>query len=442
MLRIGLYELHSVRSTLLRMILLAATSSFGRMPVRSGPRDNGGMSTATVDRVTSGDRNADSIRASWDRLRAWDDDHRFWSDAGIAVAVLIGCIAFPHRFAVGRPESFLFQLALIVPLVWRRKAPSTVFAIIASVALVQWSVTVPLPADAALLVALFTLAVHDTPRRALIGAGVLEVGVIMASVRWSPAGDNPKSVIFLSGLVAAALFIGMTLRTWRAYMDSLLERADRLEFERDQQAQLAAAAERSRIAREMHDVVAHNVSIMVTLADGAGAVASSNPVQAKEAMAEVSAAGRLALTDMRHLLGVLRTDGLPADRAPQPQLEGIPKLVDGVRCTGLDVELSEQGSTFDMPPGVALTIYRIIQESLTNILKHADRPSTAQIVIAFASPYVDLSIRDDGRPAKHGIDGHGIGGMRERAAMCEGQLEAGPRPEGGWEVKTRIRAGR
>jgi signal transduction histidine kinase len=387
----------------------------------------------------AGDWHVDSIRTWWDRLRSWDDDHRLWSDAGVAIVLLAACLVFPWKLAVQRPENILFQAALIIPLIWRRRAPSLVFSIIAGVAFVQWITTVALPADVALLIALFTLAVHATPKRALLGAGVLMAGVIMASIRWGPAGDLAKSVVFLTGLVVAALFIGIALRTWRSYMDSLVERTRRLEFERDQQAKLAAVAERSRIAREMHDVVAHNVSIMVTLADGALATADTHPGRAKEAMADVSATGRLALTDMRHLLGVLRTDDLDVDREPQPQLSALPRLIHGVRATGLDIDFGEVGTPFDVPPGVELTIFRIVQESLTNILKHAEEPSAAEVTLTFDAPFVDVYISDDGNPVGPSPDGHGLGGMRERAASCGGALIAGPQREGGWEVMARVR---
>jgi signal transduction histidine kinase len=382
----------------------------------------------------------ESVRAGWDRLRSWDNDHRMWTDVLIAATLLLLCLGFLRQFAVDRPASAIIQLALIAPLVWRRRAPMTVFLVVAAVALVEWLTATLLPADIALLVALFTVAVHDRPSRSLAAAGILEVGVVMASVRWSLAGDPPRSTIFLSGMVVAALFVGITLRTWRAYLDSLVERANQLEYERDQQARLAAAAERSRIAREMHDVVAHNVSIMVTLADGARAVAKSDPDRARETMAEVSSTGRLALTDMRQLLGVLRTEGDGADRNPQPDLTSLPRLIEGVRGTGLRVHLEVRGDPFEIPPGVGLTVYRIVQESLTNVLKHADHPTSAHVGLDYRSPFVDLLVEDDGRSTHRHSDGHGLCGMAERAAIYGGQLVAGPGPSGGWLVTARIRA--
>lgn len=405
-------------------------------------RDNGTVALSTTDLRIGSDWHVETIRIGWDRVRAWDDDHQLWSDAGVALLLLAVCLLFSGLHGAHRPEDVLFQTALIVPLIWRRRVPWLVFSLIAIVAFVQWLAVAPLPADVALLTALFTLAAHAPPKATLLGTVVLMGGVVMASVRWGPAGDLAKSLVFLTGLVIAALFVGIALRTWRSYMDSLVERTKRLEYESDQQVKLAAAAERSRIAREMHDVVAHNVSIMVTLADGALATASAHPAKAKEAMADVSATGRLALVDMRHLLGVLRTDDFTANREPQPQLSGLPRLIDGVRATGLAIELREMGTPFNVAPGVELTIYRIVQESLTNILKHAAEPKMARVTLTFDTPFVEVHVGDDGKRVGPRAEGHGLVGMRERAALCGGVLIAGPQQDGGWEVMARVRADR
>jgi signal transduction histidine kinase len=400
------------------------------------------MTIATTDRPFSSDWQLERIRLWWDRVRTWDTRHQMWSDAGIAVVLLVACLTLPIDYVRQGHAEVLFQAALIVPLIWRRQAPSVVFSVVAGVAFVQWLTSVPLPADIALLVALFTLAVHAPPRRALLGAVIVFAGVIMASVRWVPGGDIEKSIFFLTGLLVAALFVGIALRTWRSYTDSLVEQTRRLEYESDQQAKLAAATERARIAREMHDVIAHSVSIMVTLADGALATVDGHPLRAKEAMADVSTTGRLALTDMRHLLGVLRSDGPAVDLEPQPQLSGLPQLLQGVRATGLDVEFDQEGAPFDIPPGVELTVYRIVQESLTNVLKHAQRPGGAHVTLTFDAPFVGVNVQDDGKSVSPSPEGHGLGGMRERATFSGGVLIAGPRQEGGWEVTARVRTDR
>jgi signal transduction histidine kinase len=398
--------------------------------------------STTTDRPTPSEWHVERIRVWWDRFRGWDTTHQMWSDTGVVVVLLVACLRFPGGFVLQGHKEILFQAALILPLIWRRRAPFLAFLVIAGVAFVQWLTLVPLPADVALLVALCTLAVHADPRRALLGAGIVFAGVLMASVRWSPGGDVVKSVVFLTGLLLASLFVGIALRTWHSYMDSLLERTKRLEHERDQQAMLAAATERSRIAREMHDVVAHSVSIMVTLADGALATVDSQPTRAREAMADVSATGRLALTDMRHVLGVLRSDEFAADREPQPQLSGLPRLLEGVRGTGLEVSFEQAGVPFEIPPGVELTIFRIVQESLTNVLKHAQEPTVAQVMLTFDAPFVDVRVLDDGKSPNSCPEGHGLGGMRERATISGGTLKAGQSKDGGWEVRARVRADR
>ena len=198
--------------------------------------------------------------------------------------------------------------ALILPLVFRRRAPMTVFLTVAAVAFVQWLVAVPALADAALLVALYTVALESEWVLVVAASLILEVGVVMATVRWTPTGNDVQSFVFLTGLAITALFAGVVVRALRSQLDWLAERAERLELERDQQASLAAATERARIAREMHDVVSHNIQVMVTLADAAAAAQPPDPARAAEAMHDVGTHWRQALTDMRRMLGVLRDE--------------------------------------------------------------------------------------------------------------------------------------
>lgn len=407
-----------------------------------------GPATAILRPVSRSSRPSE-MRDDWhvDRLqrvvttvRAWSEDHQPWTDAGLVALLLAMCLANRRPHAALATRDVAFQVALVVPLTWRRYAPRLVFAAVAAVAFVQWLVTGPLTADCALLLALFILTLEAPPRSALVGVGVLMAGVVMASLRWKLAGDVTKNIVFLTGPVVGALSAGIAVRTWRAYRDAQAERTRRLEYERDQQAKLAAAAERARIAREMHDVVAHNVSIMVTLADGALAKADAHLDSAKEAMADVSATGRAALTDMRQILGLLGDGDQATDREPQPQLTGLPILIDRVRGTGLSVEFGQFGNPFNPPPSLQVTIYRIVQESLTNVLKHAKEPSAAKVSVTFDAPVVDLVISDDGEFTASYAGGHGLSGMRERAVFCGGSLTAGPRPERGWEVRAHLQA--
>jgi len=378
--------------------------------------------------------------------------HRVAADA-LAAAVLL---ALSTVWLVGSPfarlDTGLLQAALIAPLAFRRIWPSAVFLAVSAVAFGQWLLNVPLLADAALLVALYTVAAHESRLRAAAAAGLLEVGVIMAAVRWTPAGTLPRSLLFLSATVVAALFAGRTVASGSRYLAWMDERARRLEVERDQQAVIAAAAERTRIARELHDIVSHSLSVVITLADGAAAVSRTDPERGAEAMTEVSEVGRSALSDMRAMFGVLRDSSPPPGLEPQPGVAGLGALAERVRATGLPVSLTISGAPFPLGAAAGLTVYRIVQEALTNTIRHASA-GQASVSIAYDAPLVRVLVSDDGTaaaPPATGVaaatgaaarPGHGIDGMRERAALHDGTLVAGPAPDGGWAVSATLRCG-
>jgi signal transduction histidine kinase len=334
------------------------------------------------------------------------------------------------------------------------------------VALVQWTTITPLVADSALLVALYTVTAESEWVAVVVAALTLEIGVILATEHWTPVGNYSKSLIFLTGMAAASLFAGVVVRALRSQMDWLAERAARLEFERDQQTFLAAAAERARIAREMHDVVSHNIQVMVTLADAAAVAQRSDPQRATEAMRDVSGTGRQALSDMRRLLGLLRdgegrkdndrtvagrADGDADAFAPQPGLAELDGLAERVRSTGLAVNLKRSGMPFVLSGAAELTVFRIVQEALTNAMKHADSARSVTISLSFDDPEVTVLVVDDGRSSPATAQsvtalgqvrnggGHGVLGMAERAAAFGGSLVAGPRSDGGWQVEVTLR---
>jgi signal transduction histidine kinase len=340
----------------------------------------------------------------------------------------------------------LLQAALIAVITVRRIWPTAVFLAASAIALVQWLLGPPLLGDVALLVALYTVAAHQSRTRALLAAGVLEAGAVMAAARWQPAGPVPRSLLFLTATVVAALFAGMTAASGSRYLAWMDERARRLELERDQQAAIAAAAERTRIARELHDIVSHSLSVVITLADAAALVSRADPGQGAEAMADVSEVGRHALSDMRAMLGVLRTDEPPGQppQPPQPGVGQLGALLDRVRATGLAVSLAVEGTPFPLGAAAELTAYRIVQEALTNTLRHASARH-AQVTVSYDEPVVRIRVADDGVPGTPaGQDapasqGHGIDGMRERAALHHGVLHAGPAGGGGWAVEAVLR---
>jgi signal transduction histidine kinase len=366
--------------------------------------------------------------------------HPLATDLLLTALLLASCSVWLAWSGISGSNPAIIQTALIVVLVARRQYPSLVFVVSSGIALAQWLLGFPLLGDAVLLVALYTLAAHESRVRALLATGVLEAGAAMAAVRWQPAGTVPRSLLFLSAMVVAALFAGLAAGSGSRYLAWMDERARRLETERDQQAVIAAAAERTRIARELHDIVSHSLSVVITLADAASVVGRSDPVGGVEAMTEASEVARCALTDMRAMLGVLRTEEPPAGLAPQPGLDDLGALVERIRATGLPVDLSVEGTPFPLGAAAELTAYRVVQEALTNTLRHA-KARHATVTIAYDQPQLRVRIADDGTARTPDVRrGHGIEGMRERAALHGGTLRAGPDPDApaGWLVEATL----
>jgi signal transduction histidine kinase len=396
---------------------------------------------------------------AWARSRSWLTDHPTLLDSLLVLLLEVWALAsIFHQQDQPQWWALVLSQFLLVPLIVRRRFPWHVFLFVASAAAVQWLTDARLAADVAVLIALYTVAAHCSRRRALVAAGTVELGVALASIRFAPAGDGVvASLVFLSGMVAAGLFSGTTLQTRRQFLAALTERAVRLERERDQQARLAATAERTRIARELHDVIAHSLSVIITLADAAVISHDHDPAQAKKAMSQVAATGRGSMTEMRRLLGILRDDNASGTGlAPQPGLADIAILIEEVRGAGLPVELAISGIPQTLSETAESTIFRIIQESLTNTLKHANSPTHARIEIHWSQAGVTVEITDDGDFDSSGTRGsetqdstdsgsspehearHGIIGMRERASLFGGTVQAGPAPRGGWCVHAKL----
>jgi signal transduction histidine kinase len=378
----------------------------------------------------------------WDRARIAAGRHQRLVDLAIALTVAalsIAGLAAQHR--LGHADGIVFCACLCAPLGLRRRRPILAFAAIAAVCLVQWLVSGPQLADAAVLVALYWVALDGELGELAVAAVVVEAGAIMAAARWS-AGRPLRDWVGLTGLTVAAAGLGVTIRLRRALVASLHERAARLEFERDQEGRLGAAAERARIAREMHDIVSHNLTVMISLADGATYAMDAAPERALPAMQRVSATGRQALLEMRRLLGVLREDepgGQPLE--PQPGLERLDDLVARVNAAGIPVSIEIDGEPRELADGVQLAVFRVAQEALTNTLKHAGRPASAHLALRCDPEQVELEVIDTGTGNGNGAGtGGGLRGMRERAAAYGGELEAGPMTQGGWRVHLSLHA--
>ncbi|MGO4419865.1 sensor histidine kinase [Streptomyces sp. NPDC000941] len=356
---------------------------------------------------------------------------------------------------VPRAAAVPIVLALCAAVALRRRAPEKMLILVTVCGVAQVVLSVEQnPADFAMLVVVYTVAAEGkrwASRFALVAA---LIAPIVSTIRW-PGPDHPDTeqrtwwgaaigTVFLTIPFVLAWVLGDSIRTRRAYYAQLEERAARLEKEREAQAKVAVAAERARIARELHDVVAHNVSVMVVQADGAAYVMDAAPDQARQALETISGTGRQALAEMRRLLGVLRS-GAPSDDSdyvPQPDVEQIDDLVEQVRGAGLPVDFKIVGSPRPLPSGVELTAYRIVQEALTNTRKHGGPDVGASVRLTYFDDGLGLLVEDDGRGARQemyedgGADGqgHGLIGMRERVGMVGGTLDAGPRPGGGFRI--------
>ncbi|MEV0416393.1 histidine kinase [Streptomyces sp. NPDC050448] len=363
-------------------------------------------------------------------------------DAALPILLLLNVVtAYPAREL---PVAAALTAALALPLLWRRRAPLAVFGAVAAAAFVQWLMDVQLPADIALLVALYTAAAHTGRRGTLLAGAVVEGGAVLACLRWAPDGAFLTPFVALSATVAAAAVLGVNVRTNRAYLAAVQERAERLALHQEQQARLAVAEERARITREMHDIVTHNLSVMVALTDAAVYAQHRSPDRATAAMLQISETGRQELTDMRRSLGVLRTGERDAERHPPPRIAQLEALADQMGAAGLPTRLEVRGGHTHVPATAQLTVYRLVQEALTNTLKHTPAGTRATVLVECSAQAVGVDVTDSGpRPARPAAapPGHGIPGMRERAAAYGGTLRAGPLPGGGWGVRTRLLLG-
>lgn len=382
------------------------------------------------------------------RHPTWVDT--FWAVALLAVSALsvVNLNRVPgHHGTIAEGLAVAAVLGVVVAL--RRRFPEPMLLVALVVGLAQLVLDIETTvSDFAMLVITYTVAAVGARWASRLSLAVSLCAATVAQIRW------PAEQASFAGHIALAVFqtvpfalawvLGDSMRTRRAYFAQLEERAARLEKEREAQSKVAVAAERARIARELHDVVAHNVSVMVVQADGAAYVMDTAPDQARKALETISSTGRQALAEMRRLLGVLRTGEHQesGEYVPQPDVEQIDDLVEQCRSSGLPVDFKVEGTPRPLPSGVELTAYRIVQEALTNTRKHGGPDAGASVRLVYFDDGLGLLVEDDGKGAPHelyeegGADGqgHGLIGMRERVGMVGGTLDAGPRPGGGFRI--------
>ncbi|WP_443072711.1 sensor histidine kinase [Streptomyces sp. NBC_01439] len=378
------------------------------------------------------------IRAFREGVRGTDPR---WQDLGLTLLVQL---AVTMPFVVPRsPDlppvswlSYAMTTAGVLPLIWRRRAPVAVLAAILAVGGI-YKVTVdgpgqPLPYAG--LIAFYTVALQCTLRvRAAVGLAT--VMVVAASVGWETG--TARELLFTLFVSAAAYALGRLQHARQAHTEAALARAAELERANRIEAEQAAARERARIAREMHDVLSHAVSIMIVQAEAGPVAVRRAPERAEAAFEAIAETGRDAMAQLRAMLGVLRTEEA-APRSPQPGISGLAELVDRVRASGLRVGYGRSGAVRELPAALEATVYRVVQEALTNVVKHAGA-SAADVTLVYGPGTLTVTVTDDGRGPGDASGGHGLIGIRERAAAHGGTAESGPGPDGaGYAVRVSL----
>jgi signal transduction histidine kinase len=325
-------------------------------------------------------------------------------------------------------------------LAFRRRAPlAGAFVVAAAVAVPELfgTLTIQLWGDfVPLLIAAYSVTRHSSQRTAALGAGALGVALLVIELR-VPAVRTTANIPFAWVPFLAACAGGRVLQAREQRHAQVSDQARRLATERDETVREAIAEERARIARELHDIVAHSVSVMVVQAGAAEDLLDRDPQGARPPLLSIQESGRQAVADLSRMLGLLRSEDAALARAPQPGTAQLAELVAQMDKVGLPVSLTTEGTPRDLTPGVELAGFRIVQEALTNTLKHAG-PATAAVRLRYADDAVEIEVVDDGRGGRVNGNGHGLIGMRERVTLYGGTLDAGPRPGGGFAVRARL----
>jgi signal transduction histidine kinase len=364
------------------------------------------------------------------------------ADPALALVILVVSLQPLLREGKGPIPAwgYLLVVAQCLPLVFRRRWPLAVALVCGALTVVYGMSSLPdPPVPYAGLLSLYSVAAHGSRDHAN-AAGITAAVALTGALLFDPGADLEDATVQIL-LFATAWLLGDSTRRRRDAATALAERNEQLERTRAAESAAAVAAERSRIARELHDVVAHHLSMMVVQAEGGAVAAGRDPAKAEATFDAIGAAGKQALTEMRRLLGVLKQDG-PAALAPQPSAREIAALVKGVRSAGLDVRFTVSGDPPELPPAVGLTAYRLVQEALTNCVRHSGA-TTVDVSVRYGPDAVELAVTDDGsgRTAGARPGGHGLVAMRERVALVGGTLDAGPVPDRGWAVRATLPLG-
>jgi signal transduction histidine kinase len=300
----------------------------------------------------------------------------------------------------------------------------------------------PVALGIALVVAVYSVGAHTGGRRAVAGVAAT-IALVLAVAATDPEGTTLGGLIFFSLVVGGPWLAGRAIRHRRLSERQLEERAVAAERQREERARAAVAEERARIARELHDVVAHAISVVVLQSRGGRRSLTNDPDEAREAFDAIESTGKEALAEMRRPLGMLRRGDDELALAPQPSLASLDALAAQVSAAGLPVQIAVEGEARELPPGIDLSAFRIVQEALTNALKHAG-PAAAHVLVRYREHELELEIVDTGLGAETGNAdgaGHGLIGMRERAELYGGDVRAGRQTDGGFAVRVRLPLG-
>jgi signal transduction histidine kinase len=379
--------------------------------------------------------------------RLWPLARRYWFDAVVLAMAGIGVtgavLGHGHEIGPEGPIWFdvLAMLAIVLPLLARRRFPFGAPAAVGlAAALISFVDKTVVPFDGVTFLvgcaALFLVGLLRDRAQAVAGFAVAE-GVLAVVVHNDPRSGVGNFVV-ASIIFAIVWTIAFGVGRKSVEADEARERAFRAEHEREERARSAVAEERARIARELHDVVGHSVSVMTVQASGVRRLLRPDQEREREALLIVERTGREALAEMRRMVGVLRRPEEAPALAPQPSLDHLSRLVEQAREAGLPVELRIEGEASQLPAGVDLTAYRLVQEGLTNVVKHA-QATRAEVLVNYGESDLEVTVRDDGRGVGNGDGGgHGLVGMRERVSVYGGELDAGPQPGGGYRLRAKL----